>query len=421
MSTTRTKSMHMNSSIQLPVYLLVVFAAQYARAMPLLTTGPPVLSKEDIESLVSHALGSFTNPDQRNEETSQNNYARDYARSGADKGAIVGGTVAGGIIICITIFLGVLILKKDLARQGKSNTSIVDKKPLRPDTEAPGTTSTSPIRASWRQTFNHRISVPYADSVYSLGSFGNTAAATQLSRASAQPIPLPTIPSKAAQMLGVEDTKSTTPLATTPLPLPRLPITPVSENFMPKTPILQYSSSQSSSKQSPLRRNPPLLPPPKNPPPQGPLPPIPTHEPPAIEVPRPSRNPQNRTSSICTMSTLGKELLRDVMQPLDSTTFSPPPERASFLRSPPPILKTNKSHLVAMSSLKEQKRVPGRRYFVPLFKNNGQLPSPTSPGEGVLSEPGTGSRTKNIINSKAETVLRDSSRAGLFSLGYNKL
>ncbi|KAH7168709.1 hypothetical protein DER46DRAFT_572635 [Fusarium sp. MPI-SDFR-AT-0072] len=412
--------MHMNSSIQLPVYLLVVFATQYAGAMPV-ATGPPVLSKEDIESLVSHVLGSFTNPDQRNEETSQDNYARDYARSGADKGAIVGGTVAGGIIICITVFFGVLILKKYLACQGKCNQRIVDKKPLCPDTETPGTTSSTPTRTSWRQTFNHRISVPYADSVYSQRSFGNTAAATQMSRASAQTIPLPTVPSKAAQMLGVEDTKSTTPLAKTPLPSPRLPITPLSENLMPKTPILQYSSSQSSSKQSPLRRNPPLLPPPKNPPPQCPLPPIPNHEPPAIGVPKPSRSPQNRTSSICTMSTLGMELLRDVMQPLESTTFSPPPEKASFLRSPPPISKTNKPPPVAMNNSKGQKRVPSRRYFVPLFKNNGQLPSPTSPGEGVLSEPGTGNRTKNTVNSKAETVLRDSSRAGLFSLGHNKI
>jgi hypothetical protein len=115
------------------------------------------------------------------------------------------------------------------------------------------------------------------------------------------------------------------------------------------------------------------------------------------------------------------ELLHDVMQPLESTTFSPPPEKASFLRSPPPISKTNKLPPVAMNNSKGQNRVPSRRYFVPLFKNNGQLPSPTSPGEGVLSEPGTRNRTKNIINSKAETVLRDSSRAGLFSLGHNKI
>ncbi|KAK2929938.1 hypothetical protein FoTM2_010278 [Fusarium oxysporum f. sp. vasinfectum] len=158
------------------------------------TTGPPVLSKEDAESLVSHALGSFTNPDQRNKETSQDNYARDYARSGADKGAIVGGTVAGGIIICVTVFFGVLILKKYLARQGKYNKRVVDGKPLCPDTETPGTTSSTPTRTPWRQTFHHRISVP----------------------ASAQPIPLPAIPSKAAQMLGVEDTNST-PLVKTPL------------------------------------------------------------------------------------------------------------------------------------------------------------------------------------------------------------
>ncbi|KAF5573136.1 hypothetical protein FPANT_12569 [Fusarium pseudoanthophilum] len=410
--------MHMNSSIRLPVYLFVVFTTRYAWAMPVVK-GPPVLSKKNTESLVSHALGSFTSLDQRNKETSQDNYTRDYARSGADKGAIVGGTVAGGIIICFAIFFGVLILKKCLVPNGKNNKRIVDEKPLGPGTETQGTKTSA--HTSWRQTFNHRISAPYADSVYSQRSLGSTAAATQMSRASAQPIPLPTMPAKAAQMLGVENTKSTTPLAKTPPSSPRLPITPLSENFMPETPILQYSSSQSSPKQSPLRRNPPLLPPPRNPPPQGPLPPVPAHEPPAIEASKSSRNPRDRTSSVCTMSTLGMELLRDVMQPRDSTTFSPPPEKATLFRSPPPISKTNQPPPVAMRNSKGQNRVPDKRYFVPLFKNNGQLPSPTSPDEGVLSEPGARNRTKNTTDLKAETVLRDSSRAGLFSLGYNKI
>lgn len=408
----------MKSPIRLLVFLFVVLTTRYASAMPVVT-GPPVLSKENTESLVSHALRSFTSLDQRNKETSQDNYARDYARSGADKGAIVGGTVAGGIIICFAIFFGVLVLKKCLVPQGKNKKRIVDEKPLRRGTETPGIKTSA--HTSWRQTFNHRVSVPYADSVYSQRSLGDTAAAAQTSRASAQPIPLPTIPSKAAQMLGVENTKSTTPLAKTPLSSPRFPITPLSENFMPETPILQYSSSQISPTQSPLRRNPPLLPPPQNPPPQGPLPPVPTHEPPAIGVSKSSGNPRDRTSSVCTMSTLGMELLHDVMQPRDSTTFRPPPEKATFSRSPPPISKTNQPPPVALRNSKGQNTVPDRRYFVPLFKNNGQLPSPTSPDEGVLSEPGARTRTKNIINLKAETVLRDSSRAGLFSLGYNKI
>ncbi|KAF4443623.1 hypothetical protein FACUT_1151 [Fusarium acutatum] len=368
--------------------------------------GHPALGKEDTESPLSQAPERFTNSDQRSKETSQDNYARDYARSGADKGAIVGGTVAAGIIICFTVFFGVLILKKYLTPQGKCNKRIADGKPLCPGTETLGTTTSA--CTSWRQTFNHRISVPYADSVYSQRSLGNTAAATQMKRASAQSIALPTIPSKAAQMLGVGNTKSTTPLAKTPLSSPRLPITPLSENFMPETPIFQYSSSQTSPKQSPLRRNLPSLPPPQNPPPQGPLPPVPTHEPSAIEVSKSSRSPRDRPSSVFTMSTLGMELLCDVVQPRESTTFSPPPEKASFLRSPPPISKTNQPPPVAMRDSKGQNTVPDRRYFVPLFKNNGQLPSPTSPDEGVLSKPGTRNRTKNITNLKAETVLRNS-------------
>jgi hypothetical protein len=412
--------MDMNSWIPLPVYLLVVFATRYVEALPT-ATGPPVLSKEDTESPVSHILGSFTNPGKRNEETSQDNYSREYARSGTEKGAIVGGTVAGGIIISITVFFGVLILKKYLARQRECNKKINGGTPPCPNTETPGTTSSSSAHASWRQTFNHQISVPDADSVYSQRTLGNAVTTTQVGMTSAQPIPPPTIPTKAARMLGVEKTMSTTALAKTPLPSPRLPITPLSENFMPRTPILQYSLSQSSPKQSPLRRNPPLLPPPNNPPPQGPLPPIPTPRPSAVGESKPSRGPQNRTSSICTMSSLGMELLRDVMHPLESTTSSPPPEKASFPRSSPPISNPNKPPPVAINNAKGQKRVPSTRCFVPLFKNNGQLPSPTSPGGGVLSEPGTRNETKNTVKAKTETVLRDSSRARLFSLGNNKI
>ncbi|KAF5674856.1 hypothetical protein FCIRC_7628 [Fusarium circinatum] len=292
-------------------------------------------------------------------ETWQDNYARDNARSGANRGAIVGGTVAAGIVICFTVFFGVLVLKKYLVPQGKCNKRIVDAKSLRPGAETPGTTTSA--HTSWRQTFNHRISVPYADSVYSQRSLGNTTAATRMSRASAQPTPLPTVPSKAAQILGVGNKKLATPPAKAPLSSPRLPITPLSENFMPETPILQYSSSQSSPKQSPLRRNPPLLPPPQNPPPQGPLPPVPTHEPPANGYSKSSRCPPGRASSVCTMSTLGMELLRDVMQPRDSTTFSPPPEKASFFRSPPPMSKTNQPPQTARRNSKGQNTVPDRR------------------------------------------------------------
>ncbi|KAJ4194366.1 hypothetical protein NW755_003122 [Fusarium falciforme] len=59
----------------------------------------------------------------------------------------------------------------------------------------------------------------------------------------------------------------------------------------------------------------------------------------------------------------------------------------------------------AMDNPKKPVRMLSRRYFVPLFKRNGQLQSPTSPEEGV----------------GMETVARDESRASMFSLGENKI
>jgi hypothetical protein len=125
------------------------------------------------------------------------------------------------------------------------------------------------------------------------------------------------------------------------------------------------------------------------------------------------------------MSTLGRELLHDVMQPvsLSPTKFSPPPDKTDFTRPPLPISKTKKLPPVAFNNnnnnnnMKGQKRMPSRRYFVPLFKNNGQLLSPTSPEEDSAPETAIEEET----NVKAETVLRDSSRAGLFFLGENKI
>lgn len=62
---------------------------------------------------------------------------------------------------------------------------------------------------------------------------------------------------------------------------------------------------------------------------------------------------------------------------------------------------------------------------MPLFKNNGQLLSPTSPDVTLTIDSGIqeegDANAKAEAEGEAETVLRDSSRAGLFSLGENKI
>jgi hypothetical protein len=401
----------MNSWTRISTYLLGILITQYAEARPI-TAREPGLSREDVKTLVYHILESSELSKDlvtKDEDLSQDDDSHKRTIAGAQKGAIVGGTVAAGIVFGVTVFVVVLIYKQCLIRRqqgdGYANTTTWPQQ----KSSKPEITAGSSTRGSWRHTFNHRISVPDSASVYSQRSFGNDISAAQIEMASAQPLPPRTMPSKAAQMLGVEPLDSTTPLTRTPLPSPRLQNKPFSQNSMPQGPLPR----------NPLQQNPlPWNPPPQSPPPQCPLPSIPV--PSGGEEDVSSRGSRDRTSSNCTMSTLGRELLHDVMQPvsLSPTKFSPPPDETDFTRPPLPISKAKKPPPVAFNNnMKGQKRMPSRRYFVPLFKNNGQLLSPTSPEEGSAPETAIEEET----NVKVETVLRDSSRAGLFFLGENKI
>ncbi|KAF4434994.1 hypothetical protein F53441_13621 [Fusarium austroafricanum] len=403
--------MDMNSWVQLSVYLLVVPDIRYVEAKPI-ATGESRLS-EDTGSLVYHILES-SKLYKKDKDISPDDYFKEHARSGTEKGAIVGGTVAAGI----TLFIySLIIYRQCIIRRRQRNGEVDTRVSMCRKAPGPGTTPDKSTHDSWRDTFYHQLSILDSESACSQRSFGNTPAATQIEFSLARPVPLPTMPAKAAQMLGIENTGSTTPLARTPLPSPRLPITSLSQNFMSRPlPI------QNSSLPSPLQEHPPVPQPlSQYPPPQGPLPPIPISELSTVGKTRSSSRPQESTLSSCTMSTLGMELLHDVMQPLPPTKFSPPSGKASFPRSLPPVPRTKEPPPVAMDNVKDQKRTPSRRYFVPLFKNNGQLPTPTSPNEGLPSEVGIREEAEIIAKAKSETVLRDSSRAGLFSLGENKI
>ncbi|KAM0244873.1 hypothetical protein ACHAP5_005894 [Fusarium lateritium] len=400
----------MNSWTRISRYLLGILITQYAEARPI-TTREPGLSREDVKSLVYDILESSQRSKDlatKDEGLSQDNNANKRTITGAEKGAIVGGTIAAGIVLGVTVFVVVLIYKQYTIRRQQSGGHANAAKLPQQKSPKPGMTAESSTRGSWRHTFNRRISVPDSVSVYSQRSFGNDISTAQIEMATAQPMPPTMMPSKAAQMLGVEPLESTTPLTRTPLPSPWLPNTPFSQNYIP----------QGSLPQNPLQQNPlPWNTTSQSPPPQCPLPSIPV--PSGGEEDIPSRDPRDRTSFNCTMSTLGRELLDDVMHPvsLPPIKFSPFPDKTDFTRPPLPISKVKKPPPVAFNNtMKGQKRMPSRRYFVPLFKNNGQLLSPTSPEEG--SAPETAIEETNV---KAETVLRDSTRAGLFFLGENKI
>ncbi|KAM0291258.1 hypothetical protein ACHAO9_004380 [Fusarium lateritium] len=400
----------MKSWTRISMYLLGTLIAHYAEARPI-TAREPGLSREDVKSLVYHILESSQYSKDlatKDEDFPHDDEPNKRTITGAEKGAIVGGTIAAGIVLGVTVFVLVLIYKQYIIRRQQSGGHANTATSPQQKSPTPETTDGSSTHGSWRHTFNRRISVPDSVSVYSQRSFGNDIGTTQIEMATAQPMPSTMMPSKAAQMLGVEPLESTTPLTRTPLPSPWLPNTPFSQNSIP----------QGSLPRNPLQQNPlPWSSTPQTPPPQCPLPSIPVSS--GGEEDIPSRDPRDRTSSNCTMSTLGRELLDDVMHPvsLPPTKFSPLPDKTGFTRPPLPISKVKKPPPVAFNNtMKGQKRMPSRRYFVPLFKNNGQLLSPTSPEVG--SAPETAIEETNV---KAETVLRYSSRAGLFFLGENKI
>ncbi|RFN47622.1 hypothetical protein FIE12Z_8127 [Fusarium flagelliforme] len=402
-----------NSWIHLPLCLLMALTKQYTEARPM-TDEKTSLSREDAESLVYRILKSSELPEDliKNESNaSSNDSPKHDTISGTEKGAIVGGTVAAGIILGVTVFVGVLIYRQYRLRHQRLRGQ-VENATSSSKSSRPGTSFGSSTYRSWRHTFNHRVSIPDSESVYSQRSFGNSSATDEVGMLPTRLFPPPTIPQKAAQMLGVEGVStsgSITPLIRTPIPSPRLPSSTLGQHFMAGDPL-----TQNPSRQHPL---------PQDPSTQGPIPTTP--DPVAGDVNKISTDSRTRTSSNCTMSTLGRELLHDVMQPLPPIKFSPPPDKTAFPRPPPPISKTTRPPPVSMNNSKGQKRAPSRRYFVPLFKKNGQLPSPTSPDVALATETGITeeeeSNTKPKTETETETVLRDSLRAGLFSLGENKI
>ncbi|KAJ4005085.1 hypothetical protein NW752_002196 [Fusarium irregulare] len=401
----------MHSWIHLPLCLLMALTKQYTEARPT-TAEETRLSREDAESPGYRIFKSselLEDPIKIESNASSNDSSKRDTISGTEKGAIVGGTVAAGIILGVTVFVSVLIYRQYCLRHQRlrgqvENTTSSSK------SSRPGTGFGSSTYRSWRHTFNHRVSIPDSESVYSQRSFGNFSPTDEVEMLPTRSFPPPTIPQKAAQMLGVEGVSTSgpiTPLIRTPIPSPRLPNSTLGKHFMAGDPLTQNPSRQH------------ILP--QGPPTQDPTPTTPDLA--AGDGNKISTDSRTRTSSNCTMSTLGRELLHDVMQPLPPIKFNPPPDKTTLPRPPPPISKTTRPPPVSMNNSKGQKRAPSRRYFVPLFKKNGQLPSPTSPDVALATEAGIteeeGSNTK--LKTETETVLRDSLRAGLFSLGENKI
>ncbi|KAI8722354.1 hypothetical protein NCS52_00379000 [Fusarium sp. LHS14.1] len=348
-----TAMTRINQSTNLLACLLAAIAYTPTNAKPIASRDQE-WNEEEAESLKDLALeGSKFLQELTNntDDASHTSRSDDEPNKINEKAAIIGGTITSGVILGIAIFLGVLIYKRCIASRQTKNKEDQAKSSQRDS--MPETTSDGKYRDTWRDTFNHRVptpGTPGSESVSSERSFGTMSTDGQASSFAPDP------------SVAIDCHQARSPLSPKPLQL-------------------------STTYKGPFAT------------------PSPTT---TIEM---TLGQPNRESgaSIGTMSTLGRDLLQDTMHPPAPAKYSlfpkcePPteiPHAVTTLpvrnKQPPPSAKGSPNKLGRLLS---------RRYFVPTFKHNGQLQSPTSPEESV----------------GMETVARDESRANLFSLGENKI
>lgn len=361
-----------NQSTNLLACLLAAIAYTPTNAKPI-TSRDQTWNEEEAESLKHLALeGSkflqelTNNPD----DVSHTSRSDDEPNKINEKAAIIGGTIISGALLGVAIFLGVLIYKRCIAPRRAKNKEVQAKSSQRDS--IPETTSDGTYRDTWRDTFNHRVPTPGSESIKSEQSFGTMSTDGQAN--SFPPGKWPKVVVNDCESLGVNQENHIDPSVATGCHQVQSPILPKPLQ-LPTTYKGPFASEPSS---------------------------------PTIEV-TPEHPHRESGASVCTMSTLGRDLLQDTMQPPAPAKYSlfpkcePLPETAHTgtiipvrKKQPPPA---------AMDNPKKPSRMLSRRYFKPMFKRNGQLQSPTSPEESF----------------GMETVVRDESRANLFSLGENKI
>ncbi|RTE71275.1 hypothetical protein BHE90_014321 [Fusarium euwallaceae] len=365
-----------NQSTNLLAWLLAAIAFTPTNAKPIISRDQ-AWNEQEAEPFKHLALGGSkflqelaNNPD----HVSHTSRSDDESKKTNEKAAIIGGTVACGIILGITIFLGVLICKRCIASRRVESKQHQAKWPQR--NSVPETTTDSTYRDTWRDTFNHRVPTPGTPDSESIGSdrsFGAMSTDGQVMGFAPGKWPKPVV--NYSKTLGINQENRIDPSIASGCP-------------QIETPLLPKPLRLPTTYEGPFATDTPSY---------------------TIEM---TLGPTHRESgaSACTMSTLGRDLLQDTMQPPAPVKYSlfpkcePLPETTHAVTTRP--VKPKQAPPAAMDNPKKPGRMSSRRYFVPLFGNNGQLQSPTSPKEKSV---GIG------------TVTRDESRANMFSLGENKI
>lgn len=369
-TTTMTR---INKSVNLLACLLAAIAHTLTNAKPI-TLRDRAWNEKEAESLKHLALegSKFLRELAKNPDDGPHASRSDYdPNKTAEKTAIIGGTVACGVIIGIGIFLGVLFCKRRIAsRKVESKAHVKSSK----RDSVPETTTDGTCRDTWRDTFNHRIPTPRtpgSESVSSEQSFGTMSTDGQVNTFA--PGKWSKIVANDSVALGVNQEN-------------HIDSSSASSHQL-VSPLVPKALRQITTYKGPLATETPSD---------------------AIEM-TPKHPHRESGISVCTMSTLGRDLLRDTRHPPAPAKYSLFPKcepRTETTRAETTLPgRAKQSPPAAMDNPKKPGRMSSRRYFVPLFRSNGQLLSPTSPEESV----GMG------------TVVRDESRANMFSLGENKI
>ncbi|EEU47001.1 uncharacterized protein NECHADRAFT_77976 [Fusarium vanettenii 77-13-4] len=364
-----------NQSTNLLACLLAAIAYTPTNAKPI-ASRDQAWNEEEAESLKHLALegSKFLQELTHNtDDASHVSRSDDESNKINEKAAIIGGTIISGIILGIAIFLGVLIYKRCIASRRAENKEHQAKSSQRDS--MPETMSDGTYRDTWRDTFNHRVptpGTPDSDSVRSERSFGTMSTDGQAS--SFAPGKWPKIVVNGCESLGVNQ-----------------------KNHI--DPSVAIGCHQV---QSPLDPKPLQLPTTY----KGPF----ATESPSTTIEMTLGQPNRESgASVGTMSTLGRDLLQDTMQPPAPAKYSLFPKCEPLTETPHALTTLPVRNMQPRPAVKDNSKKPGRmlsrRYFVPMFKRNGQLQSPTSPEESI----------------GMETVARDESRANMFSLGENKI
>lgn len=368
---------------------LLITSSSLTQAAPLFTklqdasrVSVLVSPRSTVGSLSNAAEDGSATPGATAASSSPSSTPDDKVNKGNNVGAIVGGTVATGVILVILVFVWFAIRRQCLIQRGLKGKKGKKGKKRTTATEASSSSGTIPQKnqGERKERMKKTTSVSSLPPVPS-SSQRPSPIRTQRDEGkdadsrSAIPSPLSSANSTTAQV-GISDWDGPT------VPSKAAHFLGLNQRAVLRPPTL---ASQPSA--------PPTIPPPAR-----------------FDLPLQGTTIPKRRSSGCTMSTLGMELLRDVMQSPDIERFNTPP-LAEHPWQPSHSRQQSRHEIPAQDV---NGRCPSQVCFLPEL-------SPTSPAlnQGAFQSMGPVRKSADVQR-PPRVVRRDTVRKDRFSMGSNK-